>query len=499
MSDDRKVAIKKVLQDKRYKNRELQILRKLKHCNIVSLYYYFYSTSSKPNETYLNLIQEYIPQTLSRLIKHYWRIRQIIPLVYVKLYSFQLLRGLAYIHNQGVCHRDIKPQNLLIHPDQGLLKICDFGSAKMLNPDEPNVSYICSRYYRAPELIFGATHYTVQIDMWSAGCVIGELLLGRPLFPGESGVDQLVEIIKVLGTPTREQIHEMNPHYSEFKFPNIQGCSWEKLIRNRSTNTAAFYVLGKLLVYSPKTRMTACNILSCCFFNDLILPPPGHSIDATGYLPSGKPAPNFLNQFTEQELSYFPKEMTTRLRALKASKSQSVVNLSTLVKCESNICKKINSSTPVTSSSSSSIPKSERIKHRNSKTSHDTLITPRSSLQLPKGIRKTQRSSVSNIFSCRTNVIHQTNSNNHNLFPNMISSVNESQSYNHYIRRPSQDSMLENLKTNSSKIIQQSLLSLSTNQITSIDSKINNEKCPNNNTNTINTIHEDSFQSNYTS
>ncbi|CAH8642633.1 unnamed protein product [Schistosoma haematobium] len=492
LSDDRKVAIKKVLQDKRYKNRELQILRKLKHCNIVSLYYYFYSTSSsKPNETYLNLIQEYIPQTLSRLIKHYWRIRQIIPLVYVKLYSFQLLRGLAYIHNQGVCHRDIKPQNLLIHPDQGLLKICDFGSAKMLNPDEPNVSYICSRYYRAPELIFGATHYTVQIDMWSAGCVIGELLLGRPLFPGESGVDQLVEIIKVLGTPTREQIHEMNPHYSEFKFPNIQGCSWEKLIRNRSTNTAAFYVLGKLLVYSPKTRMTACNILSCCFFNDLILPPPGHSIDATGYLPSGKPAPNFLNQFTEQELSYLPKEMTTRLRALRASKSQSVVNLSTLEKCESNICKKNNLSTPA----SSSIPKSERVKLRNSKTSHENLITPRSSLQLPKGIKKDQRSSVSSIFTCRTGVINQTNSVHHNLFPNMISSVNESRS-NQYARRPSQDSMLDNLKTNSSKIFQQSHLSFSTNQVTSIDPKINDEKCPSNNTNTI---HEDSFQSNCTS
>uniref|UniRef100_A0A5K4FCD7 Protein kinase domain-containing protein n=1 Tax=Schistosoma mansoni TaxID=6183 RepID=A0A5K4FCD7_SCHMA len=370
----------------------------------------------------------------------------------------------------------------------------------MLNPDEPNVSYICSRYYRAPELIFGATHYTVQIDMWSAGCVIGELLLGRPLFPGESGVDQLVEIIKVLGTPTREQIHEMNPHYSEFKFPNIQGCSWEKLIRNRSTNTAAFYVLGKLLVYSPKTRMTACNILSCCFFNDLILPPPGHSIDATGYLPSGKPAPNFLNQFTEQELSYLPKEMTTRLRALKASKSQSVVNLSTLEKCESNICKKNNSSTPVPAPTPSSIPKSERVKLRNSKkTSHETLMTPRSSLQLPKGNKKKdQRSSMSSIFSCHTSNIHQINSNNHNLFPNMISSVNESQFNKYTRRRPSQDSLLDNLKNNPSKIFQQSLLSLSTN----INHKTNDTKKPSNNittTTTTTTIHEVSFQSDYTS
>ena len=86
---------------------------------------------------------------------------------------------------------------------------------------EPNVSYICSRYYRAPELIFGATDYTTNIDVWSAGCVFAELMLGQPIFPGDSGVDQLVEIIKVLGTPTREQIKEMNPNYTEFS----QNCS----------------------------------------------------------------------------------------------------------------------------------------------------------------------------------------------------------------------------------------------------------------------------------
>ncbi|CAH8625903.1 unnamed protein product [Heterobilharzia americana] len=404
LGDNREVAIKKVLQDKRYKNRELQILRILHHSNIVPLYYYFYSSSSsKPGETYLNLIQEYIPQTLSRLIRHYWRIRQVIPLAYVKLYSFQLLRGLAYIHNQGICHRDIKPQNLLINLDQGVLKICDFGSAKILNPEEANVSYICSRYYRAPELIFGATHYTVQIDMWSAGCVIGELLLGRPLFPGESGVDQLVEIIKVLGTPTREQVHEMNPQYSEFNFPNIQGCSWEKLIRNRSTDTA-FYILQKLLVYDPKVRMTASEILGCCFFSDLILPPPGHPADATGHLPSGKPAPSFVNQFTEEELSYLPKEMATRLIACKnaiALKSHSIVNLTTLDNHETlNSQKKYNSaSSSYFSTSTSTTSKGEQLKYQKSNiSSHDSLLTPRLSLQLPKGNRKNPKGSVSNVY-----------------------------------------------------------------------------------------------------
>ncbi|CAL5416832.1 unnamed protein product [Camellia sinensis] len=116
-----------------------------------------------------------------------------------------------------------------VNPHTHQLKLCDFGSAKMLVPGEPNISYICSRYYRAPELIFGATEYTTAIDMWSTGCVLAELLLGQPLFPGESGVDQLVEIIKIWGTPTREEIRCMNLNYTEFKFPQIKAHPWHKL------------------------------------------------------------------------------------------------------------------------------------------------------------------------------------------------------------------------------------------------------------------------------
>ncbi|KAL3266251.1 hypothetical protein HHI36_010431 [Cryptolaemus montrouzieri] len=223
------VAIKKVLQDKRFKNRELQIMRKLEHCNIVKLKYFFYSSGDKKDEVYLNLVLEFIPETVYKVARHYSKSKQTIPISFIKLYMYQLFRSLAYIHSLGICHRDIKPQNLLLDPETGVLKLCDFGSAKHLVRGEPNVSYICSRYYRAPELIFGAIDYTTKIDVWSAGCVLAELLLGQPIFPGDSGVDQLVEIIKVLGTPTKEQIKEMNPNYTEFKFPQIKSHPWQQV------------------------------------------------------------------------------------------------------------------------------------------------------------------------------------------------------------------------------------------------------------------------------
>ncbi|XP_064616614.1 glycogen synthase kinase-3 beta-like isoform X2 [Liolophura sinensis] len=290
------VAIKKVLQDKRFKNRELQIMRKLEHQNIVKLKYFFYSAGEKKDEVYLNLVLEYVPETVYRVARHYSKSKQTIPILYIKLYMYQLFRSLAYIHSQGVCHRDIKPQNLLLDPETGVLKLCDFGSAKTLVKGEPNVSYICSRYYRAPELIFGATDYTSQIDVWSAGCVLAELLLGQPIFPGDSGVDQLVEIIKVLGTPSREQIREMNPNYTEFKFPQIKAHPWTKVFRPR-TPPEAIQLVSRLLEYTPVARISPLEACAHPFFDELR--------EASTRLPNARELPPLFN-FTPQELLIQP-------------------------------------------------------------------------------------------------------------------------------------------------------------------------------------------------
>ncbi|XP_064463824.1 glycogen synthase kinase-3 beta-like isoform X3 [Ornithodoros turicata] len=290
------VAIKKVLQDKRFKNRELQIMRRLDHCNIVKLKYFFYSSGDKKDEVYLNLVLEFIPETVYRVARHYSKSKQTIPISFIKLYMYQLFRSLAYIHSLGICHRDIKPQNLLLDPETGVLKLCDFGSAKLLIKGEPNVSYICSRYYRAPELIFGATDYTTMIDVWSAGCVLAELLLGQPIFPGDSGVDQLVEIIKVLGTPTKEQIREMNRNYTEFKFPQIKAHPWQKVFRAR-TPPEAIDLVSRLLEYTPSARTTPLQACAHAFFDELREP--------GTRLPNGRDLPPLFN-FTEQELSIQP-------------------------------------------------------------------------------------------------------------------------------------------------------------------------------------------------
>ena len=107
------------------------------------------------------------------------------------------------MQENNICHRDIKPSNVLIDETNGRFKICDFGSAKQLKSGEKSITYICSRYYRAPELVLGCAEYTTKIDVWSAGCVIAEMITMHPLFDGDDNLDQIAKIIKVLGPPTK--------------------------------------------------------------------------------------------------------------------------------------------------------------------------------------------------------------------------------------------------------------------------------------------------------
>eukprot|EP00045_Choanoeca_perplexa_P002138 m.23164 g.23164 ORF g.23164 m.23164 type:complete len:394 (+) comp11343_c0_seq1:148-1329(+) len=287
------VALKKVLQDRRYKNRELEIMREVMHRNIVVLKWFFHTPGQK-NEVYLNLVMEFVPTSLSSFAESYAKRKMQMPVLYVKLSIYQMFRALAYLHGRGICHRDIKPQNLLLNVSQGVLKLCDFGCAKVLQVDQGNVSYICSRYYRAPELCLGATFYSHAIDVWSGGCVMAELLMNRPIFRGSKSSDQMEKIMRVLGAPRSSEIRAMNPDFRrELKTASVHSLA--ELLRSRPADERELEVemLMKVFQYKPKQRPHSIETLADPFFDELR--------DPSTVLPNGQPLPELFD-FTREEL-----------------------------------------------------------------------------------------------------------------------------------------------------------------------------------------------------
>ena len=279
-----KVAIKKVLQDPRYKNRELATMLGVgRHPNVVPFHAWYYSAHR--GALFLNLVLEHVPGTLHDRAALRRLGAKGVPAVYVKLYLHQALAALAHLHRLGFAHRDVKPHNILLEPASHVVRLCDFGSAKRLAADEKHVSYIASRYYRAPELIFKAAHYTPAVDLWGVGCVLAKLLLGRPLFTGADSVGQLLAIVHVLGAPSAADLRDMNPAHEPLAFPpgGGKGTPLAEVFRGcPAADAAALDLLGRLLVYSPRRRLTAAQALEHPFFDAL------RGLEA---LPDGTPAP----------------------------------------------------------------------------------------------------------------------------------------------------------------------------------------------------------------
>lgn len=259
------VALKKVRFDTlepesvKFMAREILVLKKLNHPNVIKIEGLVTSRMS----TSLYLAFEYMEHDLAGLAA----VQKIkFTEAQIKCYMKQLLSGLEHCHNNGVLHRDIKGSNLLID-NEGILKIADFGLAAFYDPEhkQPMTSRVVTLWYRAPELLLGATHYGIGVDLWSAGCILAELLAGKPIMPGRTEVEQLHKIFKLCGSPSDE-------YWKKFKLPNATLFKPQQPYKRCIADTfkdfppSSLPLIEMLLAIDPDERGTVTAALNSEFF-----------------------------------------------------------------------------------------------------------------------------------------------------------------------------------------------------------------------------------------
>ena len=239
--------------------REISVLSDLKHPNVVDLK----EVINTPHS--LALVFEYLDKDL----KNYLEVQRspLNPML-IKSYAYQILAGLCCCHCHGIIHRDMKPANLLLNR-AGLIKLCDFGLARPFSlPMRGYTKEVVTLWYRAPEILLNAPAYDISIDIWSVACIIAEMINRAPLFPGDSEIDQLFSIFKILGTPTEEEWPAVvtYPNFSQ-DFPKWSKKSLGEIIN--TTDQLAVDLLERMLVYDPARRISAREALDHPYFADL--------------------------------------------------------------------------------------------------------------------------------------------------------------------------------------------------------------------------------------
>ncbi|KAJ8713244.1 hypothetical protein PYW07_013614 [Mythimna separata] len=267
-----KVAIKRMKRkyyswDEAMNLREVKSLKKLNHANIVKL-----REVIRENDT-LYFVFEYMRGNLYQLIRDAERA---FPEPVLRNIVYQVLQGLAHMHRHGFFHRDLKPENLLCAGPE-LVKIADLGLAREVRSRPPYTDYVSTRWYRAPEVLLHDTRYGAPIDLWALGCIMSELYTCRPLFPGNSEIDQLHKICAVLGTPERDDWPEgyALADALRFRFPASAGVPLARVVP--SASPPALALLAALMRYPPRDRPTAPQALRFPYFAvgaALVLPPP---------------------------------------------------------------------------------------------------------------------------------------------------------------------------------------------------------------------------------
>ncbi|XP_029464079.1 cyclin-dependent kinase 10 isoform X1 [Rhinatrema bivittatum] len=265
------VALKKVRMDKEKDGipisslREITLLLKLRHPNIVELKEVVVGNHLES----IFLVMGYCEQDLASLLEN---MQTPFSEAQVKCIVLQLLRGLQYLHENFIVHRDLKVSNLLM-TDKGCVKIADFGLARAYGvPLKPMTPKVVTLWYRAPELLLGTTTQTTAIDMWAVGCILAELLAHKPLLPGSSEIQQIDLIVQLLGTPNEN----IWPGFS--KLPLVSQYTVRKQPYNNLKHKfpwlseAGLRLLNFLFMYDPKKRATAQDCSESSYFKEKPLP-----------------------------------------------------------------------------------------------------------------------------------------------------------------------------------------------------------------------------------
>ncbi|CAJ1385623.1 unnamed protein product [Effrenium voratum] len=245
--------------------REVKILRIMRHENIVQLKEAFRRKGK------LYLVFEFVEKSMLDILEAN---PNGVDTETVRVLTCQLARAIEYCHRHEVIHRDIKPENLLINPADNALRLCDFGFARTMSADTPLTDYVATRWYRAPELLLGSTHYGKDVDIWALGCIMGELTDGQPLFAGESEVDQLFVIQKVLGplTPEHMEMFLRNPRFLGIQFPDVSRPETLEKRYLRRMPKLQMQLLKGVLVMEPRRRLSARDMLRMSWFEGIKLP-----------------------------------------------------------------------------------------------------------------------------------------------------------------------------------------------------------------------------------
>ncbi|XP_037073748.1 cyclin-dependent kinase 20-like [Pollicipes pollicipes] len=237
--------------------REIKTLQHLESRHVVRLLDVF------PQGPGFVLVFEHMVTDLAEILRD--AARPLLP-AQVKRYMQSLLRGTGFLHAHGVVHRDLKPANLLISAG-GALKLADFGLSRVLDRGRLYSHQVATRWYRAPELLYGARKYDHGVDLWAVGCIFGELLNSSPIFRGDNDIDQLLVVLKTLGSPSEETWPGMSqlPDFNKIPFPEFRSAGVDVLFPEAPPE--AVDLVRRFLVYRSDTRLAARAALLQPYFH----------------------------------------------------------------------------------------------------------------------------------------------------------------------------------------------------------------------------------------